>query len=176
MKLESRQYPIGKYKAPETVSHEQRTHWMEELKAFPGEFRMLAQSLTQKQMDSSYREGGWTGLQVIHHVSDSHMNAYLRFRWAMSEDHPMIKAYNEAAWAAMEDYKTLDPEVSLSFIKAIHDKWFELQRHMSDEDWGKTYRHPEDGKTYQLDKVLGLYVWHGNHHMTHLKIIQTEQD
>ncbi|MCI4667128.1 MAG: putative metal-dependent hydrolase [Bacteroidia bacterium] len=174
MNLEERKYPVGKYQAPEIIDASQRESWMMELDAFPAKFRQLAESLTADQLNSPYREGGWTGRQVIHHVPDSHMNAYLRFRWALTEDNPMIKAYDEQAWAMMTDYQNMDISASLNFLDSLHKKWVQVQSHMDEKDWLRTYRHPEDGKTYRLDQVLGMYVWHGNHHFGHLKIIQQQ--
>ena len=171
----SLQYPIGKFQPPATIDPHQIQDWIREIQDFPTKFQAMADSLTHGHLNSPYRPGGWTALQVIHHVPDSHMNAYLRFRWALTEDHPMIKAYDEASFAKMKDYELIPYEASMAFLQGIHGRWHELLSHMKATDWKRTYRHPEDGQTYQLDRVLGMYVWHGNHHYGHLKIVKEQR-
>jgi len=172
MIIESKKYPIGHFVPPQRIDHEQRDQWIEEIKDFPAEFRRMAQDLTPIQLNTPYRPDGWKALQVIHHLPDSHVNAYLRFRWALSEEQPQIKPFDEKSWAEARDYKKIVPEVSLHFLEAIHSRWYELMRHMEEEDWSRTYFHPEDDHIVRLDQALGSYVWHGKHHLAHLAIVK----
>jgi len=123
--------------------------------------------LNEAQLDTPYRDGGWTVRQVVHHVPDSHMNAYIRFRLALTEHEPVIKPYDEAAWAELVDAKSAPPEISLTLLDALHDRWVRLLRSMSDADFLKQFRHPELG-VVPLEKNLALYAWHGKHHVAHI--------
>jgi len=123
--------------------------------------------LNEAQLDTPYRDGGWTVRQVVHHVPDSHMNAYMRFRLALTEHEPVIKPYDEAAWAELVDGKTAPPEISLALLDALHDRWVRLLRSMTDADFQKQFRHPELG-VVPLEKNLALYAWHGKHHVAHI--------
>ena len=123
--------------------------------------------MNEAQLDTPYRDGGWTVRQVVHHVPDSHMNAYMRFRLALTEHEPVIKPYDEAAWAELVDGKTAPPEISLALLDALHDRWVRLLRSMTDADFQKQFRHPELG-VVPLEKNLALYAWHGKHHVAHI--------
>lgn len=170
--MEELKFPIGHYIVPDKISPDLRSTWIQEIANFPLAFRKMAESLSPKQLQLSYRPEGWTAEQVIHHVPDSHMNAYLRYKWALTEDHPTIKAYNEVSFAERADYYDKDIESSLLFLEAIHKRWVRTLISMEENEWKRGYDHPEDGKTYVLDSLLGNYVWHGKHHLGHLEMIK----
>jgi hypothetical protein len=163
-------YPIGKFSMPETSTAEQRQTWINEIAETPAAMRAAIVGLTAEQLEAPYRPGGWTVRQVIHHVPESHMNAYLRFKWALTEDTPTIKPYNEARWAETPDVQSTPLEVSLSMLELLHDRWGRLLRAMSDADYARTYRHPEMAAAgpIPLGKMLALYGWHGKHHVAHI--------
>jgi hypothetical protein len=124
--------------------------------------------LTEAQFDTPYRPGGWTVRQVVHHVPDSHLNAYLRFKLALTEENPTIKPYEEARWAELPDTAGTQIGVSLVMLEALHRRWVNLLRSMSEEQWGRTYFHPDQNKSLRLDGVLAMYSWHGKHHTAHI--------
>ena len=126
--------------------------------------------LTNEQLDTPYRPGGWTLRQVVHHVPDSHMNAYVRFKWTLTEETPMIKAYDEKLWAETPEVKA-DPDISVNLLKALHVKWVALLRSFTMDDLQREYIHPETKKNIRLDRMVALYAWHGDHHLGHLNII-----
>lgn len=162
-------YPIGKFTpVAGEITAEQRAAWITEIAELPPKFRGVVQSLTDAQLDTPYRPGGWTVRQVVHHVPDSHLNAYIRFKLALTEDNPTIKPYEEARWAELADTKGTLIGVSLVMLEALHRRWINLLRSMSEEQWSRTYFHPEQQKSLRLDGVLALYAWHGKHHMAHI--------
>lgn len=162
-------YPIGRFApvAGETTA-EQRAAWITEIAELPAAFRGVVQGLTDAQLDTPYRPGGWTVRQVVHHVPDSHLNAYIRFKLALTEDNPTIKPYEEALWAELPDTKGTLIGVSLVMLEALHRRWVTLLRSMSQEQWGRTFFHPEQKKSLRLDGVLAMYAWHGKHHTAHI--------
>jgi len=160
-------YPVGRCEYPETVSPEMRKQYIEELAAAPGRFAQAVRGLDDHQLETHYRPGGWTVRQVIHHVADSHMNAYVRFRLALTEDEPTIKPYDEKKWAELEDARTLPVEISLKLIDALHGRWVVLLRSIEDADFSRRLRHPELG-TLRLDTYLASYAWHCRHHAAHI--------
>lgn len=164
-------FPIGIYSPPKEITAKHIEDWINQIEAFPGRFTTVAMSLTEEQLDTPYRDGGWTARQVIHHVPDSHVNSYIRFKWALTENSPTIKAYNEAAWAELADTKNQSIQVSLEFLKAVHAKLVTLLRSIPPEQLKRTFIHPESGREIKLDWNIGLYAWHGEHHLGHLKLI-----
>ncbi|HEX2081025.1 MAG TPA: bacillithiol transferase BstA [Longimicrobium sp.] len=159
-------YPVGRYRIEGEVTPEQRAEWIEQVAQTPARFRAAVQGLTDEQLDTPYREGGWTVRQLAHHVPDSHMNAYTRFKLGLTEDSPAIKTYEEARWAELADAR--EPiEVSLTLLEALHTRWDVLLRSLSDEQWSRTIQHPDWG-LLRLDSLLGLYAWHGRHHTAHV--------
>ena len=126
--------------------------------------------MTIKQLDTPYRQGGWTARQVVHHMADSHTNAYIRFKWAITESTPTIKAYDEKAWAETPETK-LDPVISIEVLKALHAKWSAMLRRLSPSDFQKEFLHPDTKKHMRLDRLTAMYAWHGEHHFGHLKIV-----
>jgi hypothetical protein len=165
------QYPVGKFEKPETVSAATIVDWIEYLAGFPRLFRTTAESLSETQLDTPYRPEGWTGRQVVHHVADSHMNAFIRFKLALTEDFPTIKPYEESKWALLPDAK-LPIEVSLRIIENVHERWICVLRGI--DDWeNQGYYHPQMGTVKNpLSKVLALYHWHSRHHLGHLEILK----
>lgn len=162
-------YPIGKFKLDGEVTASLIDGWIKEIEDLPGLFKETVKGLTQEMLDTPYRTGGWTVRQVVHHVADSHMNAYFRFKLALTEDNPTIKPYEEAQWAELPDSK-LPVEVSLTLIEALHTRWATLLRSLSPADLKRTFIHPESG-TVSLGENIGIYAWHGKHHLAHIQSI-----
>src|SRR5580658_4244406 len=164
-------YPIGKfhYEAPVTgsLSEDQKLKLVDDISRTPANLRAAVSGLSLQQLDTPYRLGGWTVRQVVHHVPDSHMNAYIRFKLALTEAEPTIKPYEQQLWAELADTKSTPIEVSLTMLDSLHDRWVRLLRSLKPEDWKRTFRHPELG-TVSLDKNLALYAWHGKHHVAHI--------
>jgi hypothetical protein len=161
-------YPIGPFEAvAERLTEEQRRLAVRDLEDAPARFRAAVQGLTPEQLDTPYRPGGWTVRQVIHHMPDSHMNMYVRFRMALTEDEPTIKPYDEARWAELADARGGDIEVSLQLLAALHTRLVLLTRALTPEDLARRFRHPERG-VLTLDQTLAMYAWHCRHHLAHI--------
>ena len=160
-------YPTGKFKAPVSYTNEDIAEWIGTIKTFPGQLRHAIIGLNEKQLDTPYRTGGWTLRQVVHHVADSHMNSLLRFKWALTEENPTIKPYEEADWALLTDYK-MPVESSIKIIEGLHLRWVVLLESFSENEWNRTFLHPATGATMQLKKALALYAWHSKHHLAHI--------
>ncbi len=164
-------FPIGKFELPKEITPAMLAGGCAEIAAFPVVFRAAAEALSEAQLETPYREGGWTARQVIHHVADSHMNCYARFRLALTEDVPTIKPYDEAKWAELADAKSAPIATSLAMIDAMHDRWSRLLASMTAVDFKRTFRHPELGER-SLEATVFLYVWHGRHHLAHLGLVR----
>lgn len=147
---------------------------IDQIAAVPARMREAISGLTPKQLDTPYRDGGWTVRQVVHHVPDSHLNAYTRFKLALTEDVPTIKPYDEARWAELPDSSDTPIDTSLTMLGALHDRWVRLLRLMSDAEFQRKLNHPENG-TMSLDTVLALYAWHGRHHVAHITSLRERQ-
>lgn len=160
-------FPIGKFSFPSTITAAQRTAFIDEVEKTPAAMRSAIAGLSPQQLDTPYRDGGWTVRQVAHHVPDSHMNAYIRFKLALTEDEPTIKPYMEDRWANLQDTRSTPIDVSLALLESLHDRWVRLLRSLSESDWKRTFRHPELG-VVPLEKNVGLYAWHGKHHVAHI--------
>jgi uncharacterized damage-inducible protein DinB len=165
--MENLKYPIGRFSFHPPSTAEQRNQWIAEIAEAPAKLRAAAGALSEDQLNTPYRDGGWTVRQVIHHVPESHMNAYIRFKLALTENEPTIKPYDEAAWAELPDVRETPIEVSLGLLDNLHDRWVRVLRLMSNADFAKQFRHPELG-TVPLEKNLALYAWHGKHHVAHI--------
>lgn len=161
-------YPIGKFERPAAITEDDRRRYLGNLAAAPANFRKAAEGLDNGQLDTPYRPGGWTVRQVIHHVPDSHINSYCRFRLALTEDNPGIKGYAEDKWAELYDARTLPVEPSLRLIEGLHARWLALLESLSEPDWKRTFRHSELGPM-PLDVTLALYSWHSLHHAAHIQ-------
>jgi hypothetical protein len=145
-----------------------RANWIGALDALPGKLRRAVHGFTPERWDTPYRPEGWTVRQLVHHLADSHLNAYVRVKLALTEDHPTVKPYDEVAWANLEDTRSTPPEVSLALLDALHTRWCVLLRAMSETAFRRTYYHPENGRTVALDELLALYAWHSDHHLRHI--------
>ena len=168
-------FPIGRYAPTPEPTADDRARWIAEVAALPARFRAAVAGLSPAQLDTPYRPGGWTVRQVVHHVPDSHMNAYMRFKLALTEDEPTIKPYDEARWATLPDVGVVAPEVSLALTDALHLRWTALLERMQPADWSRTFRHPEHDRLMRLDHVLGLYAWHGRHHTAHVTALRERE-
>ncbi|WP_207429229.1 YfiT family bacillithiol transferase [Pedobacter sp. SYSU D00535] len=166
-------YPIGEFSAPADITGEQIKNWIDEIAALPEELEKAADGLSDTQLNTPYRPGGWTLRQVIHHLPDSHMNSYIRFKLAITEDSPTIRPYLEDRWAECEEARTAAPDVSINLLKDLHKRWVLFLRSLQPADFEKGFIHPEQGKLLKLKEVLGSYAWHGKHHLHH--ILQTRQ-
>ena len=160
-------YPIGKWDRRDTLTTGERVAMIAQIGEVPARMRTAIAGLDQAQLDTPYREGGWTVRQVVHHVPDSHLNSYTRFKLALTEEEPTIRPYDEAKWAALSDSRDTPVETSLTMLDALHDRWTILLRAMSDDDFRRTLRHPDIG-VMSLDALLSLYAWHGRHHVGHV--------
>ncbi|MDM9630830.1 YfiT family bacillithiol transferase [Robiginitalea aurantiaca] len=160
-------YPIGLYVAPDPITDDVLMDWIDALAGFPDRLSALVTPLTEEQLNTPYRDGGWTVRQVVHHLSDSHHNSYIRFKWALTEESPLIKVYDEKGWAALEDAASGPISLSLDHLKAVHQKLVYLLKHLDRAELKRGFVHPESGFT-SLEENVGRYVWHGNHHFAHI--------
>ena len=164
-------YPIGDFEWTQPESEEQsakdRVQYIDVLAKLPVQMRTAVQGLSPEQLDTPYRPEGWTARQVVHHVPESHMNAYIRFKLALTEDQPQIKLYNEAEWAKLPDNNITPIEVSLQLLAALHSRWVDVLRAMRPSEFGRTLYHPERG-VLTLDRMLAMYAWHSAHHLAHI--------
>jgi hypothetical protein len=160
-------YPIGKFKYDGPTTPEQKEELLSQIGQAPSHLRAAVKGLSDQQLDTPYRPEGWTVRQVVHHVPDSHLNAYIRYKLALTEDEPTIKPYAEDRWARLADTQATPVEVSLAMLDSLHDRWVRLLRSLQPEDWNRSFRHPELGLV-SLEKNLALYAWHGRHHVAHI--------
>jgi hypothetical protein len=160
-------YPIGKFVPPVSFTNDDLHHLINDIKIFPGKLRQSIMSLNDAQLDTPYRTGGWTLRQVVHHVADSHMNSLTRFKWALTEDQPTIKAYLQADWALLPDYR-LPVEPSLKMLDGIHQRMVALFESFTENEWARSFKHPETGDVIPLKRTLALYAWHGKHHLAQI--------
>jgi uncharacterized damage-inducible protein DinB len=166
------QYPVGKFAWNRSgegllTSQTERGEWLQEIDKAPAHLRAAVAGLTDEQLDTPYRPGGWTVRQVVHHLADSHMNAYTRFRLALTEDEPPIKPYDEKSWAELSDARSAPTELSLALLEALHARWVLLLRSVQPADYARGIKHPELGRV-TLEKCLAMYAWHGRHHVAHI--------
>jgi hypothetical protein len=165
--LEALKYPIGKFTVPQTVEQDAVNAAIVSIAAFPKALFQVASPLTPTQLECPYRPGGWTVRQLLHHCADSHGQALFRFKHALTEENPSIKAYDEGAWAQLPDYQ-LPAADALETIRLVHTRWVHLLHSMSTADFSRTYYHPEKQRTQTLGEVTLMYAWHGNHHLAHI--------
>jgi uncharacterized damage-inducible protein DinB len=169
--MDDPRYPIGRFRAKSEYSAAERQDLIEQLAATPARMREAVRGLDETQLETPYREGGWTVAQVVHHVPDSHLHSYLRFKFALTEDTPTIKPYDEARWAELPDARSTAIEASLRVLDGLHERWVVFLRSLQAEDWLRVYMHPERGMT-PLDRTLALYAWHGQHHVAHITTLR----
>ncbi|MEJ2163866.1 MAG: putative metal-dependent hydrolase [Robiginitalea sp.] len=166
--LEVQRYPIGRFQSPPEISDVLLKTWIDQLRQFPDRLSDLVTPLDDTQLDTPYRPDGWTVRQVVHHLSDSHHNSYIRFKWALTEASPLIKVYDEKAWAALFDSRRGPVQLSLAHLKAVHEKLVYLLEGLGKADLARSFVHPESGPS-TLGENVGRYVWHGNHHYAHIE-------
>lgn len=170
--MENLQYPIGQFKIPESYTNEMKKEWIHVLKEAPKQLRNAISGLTVDQLNTPYRPGGWTILQVVHHLADSHMNSFIRFKLALTESEPMIKPYKENLWANLDDSLKLVPNISLQLLDALHQRWVFLLESLSEEDFNRGFIHPEMNQKITLNEALALYAWHSQHHLGHITMLK----
>jgi len=161
------QYPIGKFKPPVSYTQHDLTGWIRDIAELPGRLRNVVMTLNEDELNMPYRPGGWTIRQVVHHIADSHMNSIIRFKWALTENNPTIKAYQEAEWALLPDYR-LPIEPSLKMLEGIHQHMVAMFESFTEKEWERTFVHPESGAVISLKRNLAMYSWHGKHHLAHI--------
>ena len=166
-------YPIGEFTWDGVMTDARRAACVARIAAAPGLLRAAVAGLNDRQLDTPYRPAGWSVRQVVHHVPDSHLNAYIRMRLALTEDTPTIKPYDEARWAELRDARSAPIEVSLALLDALHVRWMSLLRELGPTECARGVRHPEHGRVMSLDELLALYAWHGEHHTAHVTAIRT---
>ncbi len=160
-------YPIGKFSFSGTTDEAQREQFIDLIEQAPAALRAAVKDLNSQQIETAYRDGGWTVRQVVHHVPESHMNAFIRFKLALTEENPTIKAYMEDRWAETAEIRDTPVETSLTLLESLHARWVPLLRSLGASDWKRTFQHPELG-TVSLERNLALYAWHGRHHVAHV--------
>jgi uncharacterized damage-inducible protein DinB len=160
-------YPIGKFAYAGTPTAEQRRQYLTDVEQTPARLRAAFHGLSDAQLDTPYRDGGWTLRQVAHHVADSHMNSYIRFKLALTEDEPTIKPYMENLWAELPEARQAPVNISLALVESLHERWMLMLREFTETQWQRTFRHPTLGPM-SLEKTLALYSWHGRHHVAHV--------
>lgn len=173
--LEQLKFPIGKFVPQENYTADELSVFIQRIAAMPANLAVALTNLTPQQVDTPYREGGWTVRQVVHHLADSHMNAYIRFKWALTEENPTIKAYDEKLWAETPEVSA-DPQLSLALVTALHAKWVALLKVLSPTDFQKTFVHPQTGKQLTLARMAALYAWHGEHHTAHITALRASMN
>jgi hypothetical protein len=170
--METLQYPIGKFSFPNSpITSQERRPWIDDIAGAAVTMRAAVAGLSADQLDTPYRPEGWTVRELVHHVPDSHLNAYTRFKLALTEDEPTIKPYDEAAWAQLADTSSTPIEVSLTMLQALHQRWVCLIESLSEEQYARQYRHPALG-VKRLDHTLAMYAWHSRHHIAHITALR----
>jgi len=170
--LEKLRYPVGRFIVPKSYSENDIKTWIETISNFPFLLRKEVERLSDAELDIPYREDAWTARQVVHHVADSHINSYVRFKLALTEDNPVIKPYFEDRWAELPEAKKAPVDISLNLIDALHKRWTLMLRNMQPTDFERTYFHPEHKKSQPLAQILALYEWHCRHHLAHITSIK----
>ena len=165
-------YPIGRPQLPQApLSSAERAALIQQIADLPAQLTAAAKAVGGVGLEQPYRPGGWNGRQVIHHMADSHMNAYVRFRLALTEENPTIKPYEESAWTELPDVAASPITVSLTLLEALHARLVTLMHHLTDAQWQRTFYHPGNDRTSTLEQTLALYAWHGQHHLGHLNLL-----
>lgn len=175
MTEEVMKYPTGKY-MPQPFSEEQKDKWLRDLQYLPENLEMAIQNLDEAQLHTPYRDDGWTVHQLVHHVADSHMHAYIRFKLGLTEENPAIQPYEEKDWATLNDVKTVPVNVSLTLLHALHIRWVAALKNLDKAEWERTVYHPEHKKEMTLWFLLGMYAWHGKHHVKHIAALRERMD
>ncbi|MEA2712119.1 MAG: hypothetical protein QOK27_80 [Gemmatimonadales bacterium] len=166
--MEDLRYPIGQFRYEGEPDQRRREQWIEEIAAAPANLRAAVAGLAPHQLDTPYRDKGWTVRQVIHHLPDSHLNAYTRIKLALTEDVPVIRPYEEARWAELPDGRAGPIELSLNLLESLHHRWVLLLRQLTPADFRRRFMHPQHGRPFEVQETLALYAWHGQHHVAHI--------
>ena len=174
--LHKLRFPIGEYSPQKNISDADIKKHIAVIEAFPDKLRNAVDNLTEDQLNTPYRPNGWNVKQVVHHVVDSHMNSFMRFKLALTEDVPAIKPYFEDRWAELEDYKSTPLEVSLDLLDNLHKRWVILLKSLTPEQLKRTFYHPEHERKIPLDEFIGLYSWHSEHHLAHITNLKKRMD
>ncbi|HET6795982.1 MAG TPA: putative metal-dependent hydrolase [Gemmatimonadales bacterium] len=161
-------YPVGRFTYDGVADPAKQRRWIDEIESAPDHVRTAVAGLSRDQLDTPYREQGWTVRQVVHHLPDSHLNAYTRFKLALTENVPIIKPYEEALWAELPDGRSGPIEPSLALLQALHQRWVMLLRQVSPAEFSRRFMHPEQGREVELNEMLAMYAWHGRHHVAHI--------
>lgn len=169
--LEKLKYPIGHFECPEDITNAHIEQWILDLETLPNRLTILVNDFSETQLDTPYREGGWTVRQVIHHMADSHHHSYTRFKWALTENRPLVKVYEEKLWSELIDAKTAPISLSLSYLTALHAKLVYMCKRLTPEDLKKSYIHPEGNVNVSVAENIGKYAWHSNHHFAHIETL-----
>ncbi|MDR4892056.1 MULTISPECIES: YfiT family bacillithiol transferase [unclassified Chryseobacterium] len=173
--LEKKKFPIGPFEAPESICDTTLDTYIKVIKDFPGRLKNLIEHFTDDELDTPYREGGWTVRQLVNHLSDSHMNSFIRFKLALTEDNPTIKPYDEAKWAELQDSFHMPVKPAMRMLKGTHQRWVVLLKSLTNKQFERTFHHPEHNKNYDLRESLALYTWHCNHHFAHIENLKKEK-
>jgi uncharacterized damage-inducible protein DinB len=168
-------YPIGKYE-PQPYSDRQKREWLQDIQFLPGMVEQAIENMDEKQLNTPYRDGGWTIKQVVHHIADSHINAYMRFKLGLTEDNPTIKPYEEAAWANLADVQQVPINISITLLYTLHTRWHAAILNLGRAEWDRTVFHPESKKQMSLWYLLGSYAWHGRHHVAHITSLKERKN
>lgn len=171
--MDDPRYPIGPFRYQGNADEHRREQWIGEIASTPGYLRAAVAGLSPAQLDTPYREKGWTVRQVVHHLPDSHVNAYTRIKLALTEDEPTIKPYEEARWAELPDARSGPIELSLTLLEYLHRRWVLLLRELGPDDFRRRFRHPEHGRTMDINEVLAMYAWHGQHHVAQITSLRS---
>lgn len=167
--LEKLKYPIGEYNPPKKITEAQLTEWIDELSILPQEIAAVSAGLSEEQLEVHYRPDGWTVRQVIHHLADSHINAYTRVHLTLTEDRPIVRPYDEVQWAELADAKSGNIQLSIAILKAVHERLVSLLKNIDYNAFQRTYYHPAAKQEFTLGYLLGNYAWHGKHHLAHIQ-------
>lgn len=174
--LEKLKYPIGKFKAPAKYTSEYLSDSISQIESFPERLKKETAHLTDEQLDTPYRPGGWTVRQVIHHCAESHMNCYIRIKWALTENNPVIKAYDEALWSELPDNLKMSIHPTFSLLEGLHFRLAFIMKNLSESDLDKSFIHPENNSEYRIKQIVGTYAWHGNHHLAHITVLKKQKN
>lgn len=169
MDLEKYRYPIGRFDAKQAFTSAKRNERIDRIRRFPSDLLSIVKDLDATQLNTPYRPNGWTVAQLVHHLADSHLNSYIRFRWALTEDSPLIKAYDQRKWAELGDAKSSDISPSIQILEGVHHRWVKLLSHLKPEDFKSQLSHPEWSDKLDLEMMLALYTWHCDHHLAHIQ-------
>lgn len=168
-------YPVGTFQV-RPFSQKQKEEWLLDIKFLPSELELAVQDLDEHQLHTPYRESGWTVHQLVHHIADSHINAYMRIRLGLTENNPSIKPYDQDEWAKLNDTKTLPINISLTLLHALHQRLYATIKDLDDDTWERTVFHPEHKKKISIWELLGMYAWHGRHHVAHIKNLREKNN